>query len=198
MTKMMTYNEISKMLGITKGTLYSMVSRNRIPYTRLGARTVRFPEDKIQEWIKRGSVEPQMSTQLTVYERKAVEPDPLFEPCTTRAIAALPKRKEISPLGNPHILESLDEWELSRRSHECLRDANIEFVADLIQLSEGQLLSIHRIGRKSVKEIKEILNALGLSLNMNVKGWGKIRDSLIDIPLEHRRWLLRKVIPARD
>ena len=53
-----TYSEVSEMLGIKVGTLYSLVSRQRIPHVRLGRRFVRFPEKELREWALAHFVAP--------------------------------------------------------------------------------------------------------------------------------------------
>ena len=54
----LSYDELSKVLGLPKGTLYSLVSRNQIPHIRISKRLVRFPKAKINEWLKACSIEP--------------------------------------------------------------------------------------------------------------------------------------------
>ena len=61
---------------------------------------------------------------------------------------------------------SVDELELSVRSYNCLKNANIQSIADLVQRSEQDMLKTKNFGRKSLIEIKEILSEMGLSLGM--------------------------------
>ena len=61
---------------------------------------------------------------------------------------------------------SVDELELSVRSYNCLKNANIQSIADLVQRSEQEMLKTKNFGRKSLIEIKEILSEMGLSLGM--------------------------------
>jgi DNA-directed RNA polymerase subunit alpha len=63
---------------------------------------------------------------------------------------------------------SVDELELSVRSYNCLKNANIKTIGDLVTKSEGEMLKTKNFGRKSLNEIKEILAEMGLSLGMNV------------------------------
>ncbi len=79
------------------------------------------------------------------------------------ALEALPDEPE--PL-NPNLLKSVDELELSVRSANCLQNANIRFIGELVQRSEAEMLKTKNFGRKSLNEIKETLGALGLSLGM--------------------------------
>ncbi|MCZ6599664.1 MAG: DNA-directed RNA polymerase subunit alpha [Acidobacteria bacterium] len=65
-----------------------------------------------------------------------------------------------------NLNRSVDEMELSVRSYNCLKNANISSIADLVQKSEQEMLKTKNFGRKSLVEIKEILSEMGLSLGM--------------------------------
>jgi DNA-directed RNA polymerase subunit alpha len=67
------------------------------------------------------------------------------------------------------LFKSIDELELSARAHNCLANANITRVIDLINLSEEDSLRIKNFGRKSLDEVKEVLKAMGLRFGMNIK-----------------------------
>ncbi|MDF1564986.1 MAG: DNA-directed RNA polymerase subunit alpha [Deltaproteobacteria bacterium] len=67
---------------------------------------------------------------------------------------------------NENLYRSVDELELSVRSANCLQNANIKTIADLVQKTEADMLKTKNFGRKSLKEIKEILAEMGLSLGM--------------------------------
>jgi DNA-directed RNA polymerase subunit alpha len=69
---------------------------------------------------------------------------------------------------NENLLRSVDELELSVRAHNCLKNANIKTIADLVQRSEHDMLRTKNFGRKSLNEIKEILESMGLHLGMRV------------------------------
>lgn len=72
---------------------------------------------------------------------------------------------------NDVLWRSVDELELSVRSANCLQNANIHYIGDLVQRTEGEMLKTKNFGRKSLKEIKEILAQMGLSLGMKIDGW---------------------------
>ena len=72
---------------------------------------------------------------------------------------------------NENLMRSVDELELSVRSANCLQNANIKFIGDLVQKSESEMLKTKNFGRKSLKEIKEILHEMGLSLGMKLENW---------------------------
>ncbi len=67
------------------------------------------------------------------------------------------------------LLKPIDELELSVRAHNCLVNAGIKRIVDLVNLSEDDILSIKNFGRKSLSEVKEGIRGFGLSLNMGVK-----------------------------
>ena len=57
------------------------------------------------------------------------------------------------------------------RSANCLQNANIKHIGELVQKSEAEMLKTKNFGRKSLNEIKEILSEMGLSLGMKIEGW---------------------------
>jgi DNA-directed RNA polymerase subunit alpha len=66
---------------------------------------------------------------------------------------------------------SVDELELSVRSYNCLKNANIRTIGELVQKTENDMLKTKNFGRKSLNEIKEILETMGLSLGMKLDNW---------------------------
>jgi DNA-directed RNA polymerase subunit alpha len=84
--------------------------------------------------------------------------------------AAAPTQSEQDKL-NDILWRSVDELELSVRSANCLQNANIHYIGDLVQRTEAEMLKTKNFGRKSLKEIKEILAQMGLSLGMKIEGW---------------------------
>jgi len=75
--------------------------------------------------------------------------------------------EEPEPL-NPNLFKSVDELELSVRSANCLQNANIRFIGELVMKTEGEMLKTKNFGRKSLNEIKDTLGSMGLSLGMTV------------------------------
>jgi DNA-directed RNA polymerase subunit alpha len=67
--------------------------------------------------------------------------------------------------------KSVDEMELSVRSYNCLKNANIRTIGELVQKTESEMLKTKNFGRKSLNEIKEILSGMGLSLGMKLDDW---------------------------
>ncbi|MBZ4398263.1 DNA-directed RNA polymerase subunit alpha [Myxococcus sp. MISCRS1] len=127
-----------------------------------------FDKLSLEVWTD-GSVSPQdavayaakiIKEQLTVF----VNFDETEEP----VIAEAPK--EEAKL-NENLFRSVDELELSVRSANCLQQANIKTIGDLVQRTEAEMLKTKNFGRKSLKEIKEILAEMGLSLGMKLENW---------------------------
>jgi len=90
----------------------------------------------------------------------------------------LPEEEEASPATeeeikktpsfNENLLRSVNELELSVRAANCLKNAGIETIAELVQKTEGEMLKTKNFGRKSLNEIKEILTEMGLGLGLKV------------------------------
>jgi DNA-directed RNA polymerase subunit alpha len=73
-----------------------------------------------------------------------------------------------SGLANENLDKSVEELELSVRSYNCLKNANIRTIRELVQKTEAEMLKTKNFGRKSLNEIKEILHSMGLSLGMRL------------------------------
>jgi DNA-directed RNA polymerase subunit alpha len=73
---------------------------------------------------------------------------------------------------NENLNRSVEELELSVRSYNCLKNANIQTIGELVQKTEAEMLKTKNFGRKSLNEIKEILASMGLSLGMKIDEQG--------------------------
>ena len=86
--------------------------------------------------------------------------------------------EEISERGMDKMSEvlnrSVEELELSVRSYNCLKNANIQTIGELVQKTEAEMLRTKNFGRKSLNEIKEILANMGLSLGMRIDAHGRL------------------------
>lgn len=71
-------------------------------------------------------------------------------------------------VANEALLKPVSELELSVRSANCLQNANIKYIYELVSKTEGEMLRTKNFGRKSLNEIKEILSGMGLGLGMKV------------------------------
>ncbi|OGR31865.1 MAG: DNA-directed RNA polymerase subunit alpha [Desulfuromonadales bacterium GWD2_61_12] len=72
---------------------------------------------------------------------------------------------------NENLYRSVDELELSVRSANCLKNANINLIGELVQRSEAEMLKTQNFGRKSLNEIKDILSEMGLTLGMKLENF---------------------------
>ena len=70
----------------------------------------------------------------------------------------------------------MDELELSVRSANCLQNAGIKLIGELVQKSEAEMLKTKNFGRKSLKEIKEILSSMNLQFGMKLEGWPQMLE----------------------
>jgi len=78
------------------------------------------------------------------------------------------------PSLNENLFRSVAELELSVRSANCLQNAGIKYIGELVQKSEGEMLKTKNFGRKSLNEIKEILSSMGLHLGMKFDEQGRL------------------------
>ncbi len=77
----------------------------------------------------------------------------------------------VEPEFNKNLLKKVDELELSVRSMNCLKNDNIVYIGDLVQKTEPEMLRTPNFGRKSLNEIKEVLNSMSLFLGMEIPNW---------------------------
>jgi DNA-directed RNA polymerase subunit alpha len=87
-----------------------------------------------------------------------------------------PKSEEPSKKWNDNLFRRIDELELSVRSANCLENADIKYIGELVQKSEAEMLRTKNFGRKSLNEIKEILSEMGLSLGLKLEEFPARRD----------------------
>ncbi|MBE3073129.1 MAG: DNA-directed RNA polymerase subunit alpha [Acidobacteria bacterium] len=79
-----------------------------------------------------------------------------------------PAEQPLTSVLNESLDKSVEELELSVRSYNCLKNANIRTIRELVQKTEAEMLKTKNFGRKSLNEIKEILQSMGLSLGMRL------------------------------
>jgi DNA-directed RNA polymerase subunit alpha len=94
----------------------------------------------------------------------------------TPEVVEEPAERAINQM-NEVLNRSVEELELSVRSYNCLKNANIQTIGDLVQKSESEMLRTKNFGRKSLNEIKEILSGLGLSFGMKFDQQGRLIGS---------------------
>jgi DNA-directed RNA polymerase subunit alpha len=83
----------------------------------------------------------------------------------------------LEPSLNDNLFRPVAELELSVRSANCLQNADIKFIGELVQRSEGEMLKTKNFGRKSLNEIKEILREMDLDFGMQIENFPS-RDEL--------------------
>ena len=124
----------------------------------------------IEIWTN-GSITPQdalglaaklIKDHMQIFIQFEEKPEPVEEPTEIRHDAVA-----------EHLNKSVDELELSVRSYNCLKNANIRTIGELVTKSEAEMLKTKNFGRKSLNEIKEILSSMGLALGMKVDEHGR-------------------------
>jgi DNA-directed RNA polymerase subunit alpha len=83
---------------------------------------------------------------------------------------------------NPNLYKNIDELELSVRATNCLKSANIRLVGELVQKTENEMLKTKNFGRKSLEEIRRVLENMGLEFGMHVDSFDE----------KYQEWLKRK------
>lgn len=81
------------------------------------------------------------------------------------------EEEDHTPQLNENLFKTVDSLELSVRAANCLENANIKFIGELVTRSESEMLKTKNFGRKSLNEIKDILSEMGLSLGMKIDGF---------------------------
>jgi len=150
-------------------TLFSPVSRVNYTVTnsRVGKRTD-FDKLTLEVWTNAG-IDPAdavaysakiLRDQLTVFLNFEDEEE----------VSRLENNKPVQNVAasNNSLLRPVSELELSVRSANCLQNANIKYIYELVSKTEGEMLRTKNFGRKSLNEIKEILTNMGLGLGMKV------------------------------
>ena len=79
--------------------------------------------------------------------------------------------EEQEPSLNENLFKPVAELELSVRSANCLQNADIKFIGELVQRTEAEMLKTKNFGRKSLNEIKEILREMGLDFGMRIENF---------------------------
>ncbi len=147
----------------------------RVNYTVTPARVGRdtdFDRLNLETWTD-GTVTPR---DALAYAAKILKEQlSIFINFEERAETLLPTPDEATPL-NPNLYKSVDELELSVRSANCLQNANIRYIGELVQKTESEMLKTKNFGRKSLNEIKEVLQSMGLSLGMKLEGFPTRKD----------------------
>lgn len=135
-----------------------------VTQARVGQRTD-YDKLTLEVWTD-GSLSPEsavayaakiLKDQLTLFINFEEEPEKMEE-----------KPEEQPAILNENLYRGVNELELSVRAANCLRNANIRWIGELVQKSEQEMLKTKNFGRKSLNEIKEILQEMGLQLGMKL------------------------------
>lgn len=154
---------------ITLDSFYSPVRKVNYTVTnaRIGQRTD-YDKLALEVWTD-GSVKPEdalalsskiIRDQMTLFMNFEEEEEPAQEEEATK-----------KPTFNPNLYRTVDELELSVRSANCLQNANIKYIYELVLKSEMEMLRTKNFGRKSLNEIKQIISEMGLHLGMKLDGF---------------------------
>jgi DNA-directed RNA polymerase subunit alpha len=147
---------------------------------RVGQRTD-YDRLNMEIWTD-GSVEP--DDALAYAARILQEQLAVFVNFEEPAEAQWPSEEQ-APALNEHLFRSVAELELSVRSANCLQNAGVKYIGELVQRSEAEMLKTKNFGRKSLNEIKEILREMGLDFGMRLDNFPP-REEL------DRRWAKEK------
>lgn len=138
-----------------------------ISHARVGQRTD-YDKLELEVWTD-GSIRPEdavaysskiLKDQLSIF----INFDESLEP---EVVEPVIEQEKI----NDNLYRTVDELELSVRSANCLQNAGIKYIGELVQKSEGEMLKTKNFGRKSLNEIKEILTEMGLGFGIKVEGF---------------------------
>jgi DNA-directed RNA polymerase subunit alpha len=187
---------LSMELSVGVGRGYVSAERNKSPTMPLGT----IPIDALFAPIRKVNYTVQNARvgQITDYDKLVLEvwTNGAVTPSDAVAFAAKILKEQLSiwinfeeteeatysvpgsddePL-NENLFRSVDELELSVRSANCLQNANITLIGELVQRTEQDMLKTKNFGRKSLKEIKEILSTMGLSLGLKLDNWPQMLE----------------------
>jgi len=143
---------------------------------RVGQRTD-YDKLTLEVWTD-GSIRPEdavayaakiLKEQMTIFINfdEQLEPEPDKKPDKTR-----------KPKFNENLYRNVEELELSVRSANCLKNANILKIFQLVNKTEAEMLKTKNFGRKSLNEIKEVLSEMGLSLGMKLDGFNAPEEEI--------------------
>jgi DNA-directed RNA polymerase subunit alpha len=187
---------LSMELTVNVGRGYVPAERNKTPTMPLGT----IPIDALFSPIRKVNYTVQNARvgQVTDYDKLILEvwTNGSVKPSDAVAFAAKILKEQLSiwinfeeteessyqapgadeePL-NENLFRSVDELELSVRSANCLQNANITLIGELVQKTEQDMLKTKNFGRKSLKEIKEILSTMGLGLGLKFDNWPQMLE----------------------
>jgi DNA-directed RNA polymerase subunit alpha len=176
-----------------KGYISSELNKEDLPVGMIAVDAVFAPLRKVNFWVEKtrvgretdydrlimeiwsdGSIGPEKavsqaaSIMIEHMELFVLEEEEEVLPLSEEAGAVHLEGRAIPASLNDNLFKNVDELELSVRSYNCLKNANIKTIIELVQKTEPEMLKTKNFGRKSLNEIKEILGKMGLHLGMKI------------------------------
>lgn len=185
-----------------KGYLTTEKNKEDLPVSMMAVDAVFTPLKKVNFWVEKarvgketdfdklnmelwtdGSITPekaisQAATILIEHFELLVFEEDDYEPVSPEGAAAKQSDESYSST-NDNLFKNVDELELSVRSYNCLKNANIKTIIELVQKTEPEMLKTKNFGRKSLNEIKDILGRMGLHLGMKIDLDNLEKDSVL-------------------
>ncbi len=152
-----------------------------VTHARVGQRTD-YDKLTIEVWTT-GAIDPQGAVAIAAKILK----DQLgvfinFEEEEEEVVTAT---DEEAPQFSEGLFKTVDELELSVRSANCLKNADIKYIGEMVQKTEQEMLKTKNFGRKSLNEIKELLRSMGLDFGIKLEGFPE-RKELDSMHMEHK------------
>ncbi|MDH4227757.1 MAG: DNA-directed RNA polymerase subunit alpha [Deltaproteobacteria bacterium] len=159
--------------AIAVDSIFQPVSRVNFDVTnaRVGQRTD-YDKLSLEVWTN-GAIDPQSAVGIAakIFKEQLslfIGFDEVAEEAEGRGAE---DKVESMPWFNENLLKTVDELELSVRSANCLKNANIKYIGEMVQKTEQEMLKTKNFGRKSLNEIKEILHTMGLDFGKKLEGF---------------------------
>ncbi len=163
--------------------IFQPVSRVNFTVTnaRVGQRTD-YDKLALEIWTT-GAIDPQNA--LAIAAKVLKDQLSVFITFEEKEEEAGGEKGEAKPAFNENLFKTVDELELSVRSANCLKNADIKYIGEMVQKSEQEMLRTKNFGRKSLNEIKEILRGMSLDFGMKIDGFPS-RKELDAMHIEHK------------
>jgi DNA-directed RNA polymerase subunit alpha len=148
--------------------IYNPVTRANfeVSSARVGQRTD-YDKLTLEVWTS-GAIDPQRAVSIAAkILKEQVNVFITFEDESDES----DKEKDARPDFNENLFKTVDELELSVRSANCLKNANIKFIGEMVKKTDQEMLKTKNFGRKSLNEIKALLHQMGLDFGMQIDGF---------------------------
>jgi DNA-directed RNA polymerase subunit alpha len=186
-----------------KGYVTTEITKEDLPVGMIAVDAVFSPVQKVNFWVEKtrvgratdydrlimelwtdGSITPEKalseSASILIEHMDLFVVEEEYEELAAGEPKASLAGKEGDPsVSNNNLFKTVDELELSVRSYNCLKNADIKTIAELVQKTEPEMLKTKNFGRKSLNEIKEILSRMGLHLGMKIDLENLDRESAV-------------------